>query len=113
MRQLSFISLLILISVTLVAQKKQYSSLREAIYASTVLRGDQGPSEVQWIEEGDRFSFSKREGWRQQIWTYDIKHQTEKLIFSESEFTFPGTDDPAHGYPRWLHLPRAPARRKQ
>jgi len=94
MRQLSFVALLILISVTVVAQKEQYSSLREAIFASTSLRGDQGPSEVQWIEEGDRFSFSKKDGWSQQIWIYDVKHQTEELIFSEGDFTFPGTDDP-------------------
>lgn len=94
MRKLSFVTLLILISITVVAQKKQYSSLREAIFASTSLRGDQGPSDVQWINEGDRYSFSKSEGWSQQIWTYDLKLQTEELIFSETDFTFPGTDDP-------------------
>ena len=94
MRKLNIAALLILVSLTVAAQKKQYSSLREAFFAGSSLRGDRGPSGVQWIEEGDRYSFSKREGRSQQIWIYDVKNQSEEMVFSESDQTFPGTEEP-------------------
>ncbi len=94
MRKLNIAILLILVSITVVAQKKQYNSFREALSAGLSLRGDQGPSGVQWINEGDRYSFSKKEGKSQQIWTYDVKNQTEELVFSESDFAFPDSENP-------------------
>jgi len=94
MRKLTSIALLILISVTVAAQKKQYGSLREAMFAGRSLRGDRGPSGVEWIEDSDQYSFTKVEQRNQQIWTYNIKTESEELIFSESDFTFPGTEEP-------------------
>ncbi len=94
MRKMTFATLLFLISLTVVAQKKQYSSLQEAIYASGMLRGESGPSAIQWIENGDRYAFTKREGRSQQIWTYDMKDQTEELVFNGGDHTFPGGEVP-------------------
>ncbi len=94
MRKLSLLTLLILIAISLTAQKKQYGSLMEALYAGTNLRGDRGPSGVRWMEEGEGFSFSKREEGEQQIWMYRPGDQTEELIFSTGDLTFPGSDDP-------------------
>ncbi len=94
MRKLSIAAVLILISLTVGAQKKQYSSFREAFFAGTLLKGDKGPTGVQWIDEGNRYSFSKKEGRSQQIWIYDVKNQTEELVFNESDLTFPGTENP-------------------
>lgn len=94
MRKLHTAILLMVISLTVVAQKKQYSSFTEALYAGMSLRGDPGPSGIQWINKGDSYSFSKREGRSQQIWTFDVQNQTEELVFSENDFTFPGTENP-------------------
>ncbi len=94
MRKLSLALLLVLMTFTLVAQKKQYDSLMEAFMSGGALRGDRGPAGVEWIEDSDQYSFTKREGRSQQIWTYDIKTESEELVFSEGDHTFPGTEDP-------------------
>ena len=86
--------LLVLVAFTLAAQKKQYDSLMEALMSGGALRGDGGPSGVEWIQDSDEYSFTKREGRTQQIWTYDIKTETEELVFSEADHRFPGTEDP-------------------
>jgi len=94
MRKNPITVLLILISVTAVAQKKQYRSFREAYYAGILLRGDPVPSDIQWFEKGDRYSFTKMEGKYKQIWTYGINNQKEELVFKAHDFTFPGTTNP-------------------
>lgn len=93
-KKLTVTSLIILFSISIVAQKKQYDSFKEAFFSSMSLRGDRGPSGVQWIEEGHRYSFTKREERSQQIWIYNVKDQTDDLVFSESDHTFSGTDEP-------------------
>jgi len=93
MKKMILALLVVLVTISISAQKKQYGSLSEALFAGSSLRGESGPSGVRWIEDGNRFSFTKREGRSQQIWTYDVKEQTEDLVFSESDFTFPGSDE--------------------
>jgi len=85
---------LILLTITLTAQKKQYDSLMDAFMSGSSLRGDPGPSGVEWIEDSDNYSFTKREGRSQQIWTYDIKTGDEILVFNEADQVFPGTEQP-------------------
>jgi len=94
MRKLSLSLFLFLTVITISAQKKQYNSLTEAFMSAGALRGDRGPAAVEWIRDSDRYSFTKSEGRSQQIWTYDIKTETEELVFSESDFSFPGTEEP-------------------
>ncbi len=94
MRKITIAGLLILVSLTILAQKKQYDSLSEALFAGSSLRGGSGPSGVEWIEDGERYSFTKREGRSQQIWTYHVEDQSEELVFNGSDHTFPGTQDP-------------------
>ena len=94
MKNMTLFLLLIATTLSVSAQKKQYSSLEEAMYAGRSLRGDRGPSGVRWIEESDKYSFTKMDERTQQIWTYDIKSQTEALVFSESDHTFPETGEP-------------------
>ena len=93
MRKLTLALLLVLMTFTLAAQKKQYDSLTDAFRSGGALRGDRGPAGVEWLEDSDRYSFSKREGRSQQIWTYDIKTESEELVFSEGDYTFPGTEN--------------------
>jgi len=94
MRKVSLAGLLILLTITLTAQKKQYDSLMDAFMSGSSLRGDPGPSGVEWIEDSDNYSFTKREGRSQQIWTYDIKTGDEILVFNEADQVFPGTEQP-------------------
>jgi len=94
MRKLTLALLLVLISFTLAAQKKQYESVMDALMSGGALRGDRGPAGVEWIQDSDRYSFTKREGSSQQIWTYDILTKSEELVFSESDHQLPGTEDP-------------------
>jgi len=93
MRKLTLVLLLVLMTITLSAQKKQYDSLMDAFMSGGALRGDRGPAGVEWIEDSDRYSFTKREGRAQQIWTYDIKTESEELVFSEGDHKFPGTEN--------------------
>jgi dipeptidyl-peptidase-4 len=92
MRKVTLAGLLILLTVAVAAQKKQYESLMEALVSGSALRGDPGPSGLEWIRESDRYSFTKRDGRSQQIWTYDIKSGEEKLVFNAGDHLFPGTE---------------------
>lgn len=94
MKKTFLATLLIVISITIVAQKKQYASLQDAFFATVSLRGDRGPSGVKWIENSDKYSFTKSVGRSQQIWVYDIRKESEELVFDAAGQTFPGTTDP-------------------
>jgi len=94
MRKLTLALLLVLMTFTLTAQKKQYDSLMEAFMSGGALGGDRGPAGVEWIEDSDQYSFTKREGRSQQIWTFDIKTEAEEQVFSEADHQFPGTENP-------------------
>jgi len=83
-----------MMTLALTAQKKQYDSLMEALMSGGSLRGDRGPAGVEWIQDSDQYSFTMREGRNQQIWIYDIKTDSEKLVFDEGDYQFPGTEDP-------------------
>lgn len=93
MRRLTSFLLLILITLSVTAQKKRYTSLQEAMFAGMSLRGDRGPSGVEWIENSDQYSFTRSEQRTQQIWTYDIKTEAELMVFSEGDFTFPDSEE--------------------
>jgi len=94
MRKLTSFLLLTLITLSITAQKKQYASLQEAFFAGMSLRGDRGPSGVEWIENSDQYSFTKMEQRTQQIWTYDIKTESETMVFSVADHTFPDSGEP-------------------
>lgn len=84
----------ILVTLPGISQKKYYESIREALVAGRALRGDSGPSGVEWMGSGDRYSFSKRDGMDQQIWIRNVKEGTEEMVFQTSGHTFPGTETP-------------------
>jgi len=91
-QKLSLALLLLLFSLTTVAQKKAYSSLAEAFMEGSSLRGDRGPSGVEWIAGSDKYSFTKRDGGAQQIWIRDIPGHTEEMVFNAADHSFPGTE---------------------
>ncbi|MDX2432874.1 MAG: DPP IV N-terminal domain-containing protein [Bacteroides sp.] len=84
---------LILITLAATAQKKEYKSLSDAFMSGMSLRGESGPSGVNWIGNGSTYSFSKKEGRTQQIWSYSIEKEAEELVFNAGDFTFPGTEE--------------------
>jgi len=94
MRRLPLAFLLVLMTISVAAQKKQYDSLMDAFMSGGSLRGDRGPAGVEWIQDSDSYSFTQRDGRSQQIWTYDIKTETEELVFNEADHLFPGTENP-------------------
>ncbi len=83
---------LVVITLMASAQKKEYKSLTEAFMSGMSLRGDRGPSGVEWMGDGSSYSFTKKEGRTQQIWTYSIEDEIEELVFSSGDHTFPGSD---------------------
>jgi len=75
-------------------QKERYSSLQEALSAAGNFNTGRAPSNVTWIEDGEKYSFTKNERFVQQIWIKNVKNGKEEMVFSNEELTFPGTDRP-------------------
>lgn len=75
--------------------KATYSSLREALMSGG-LRAGNGPRSVNWIDEGNRFSFitENRDNGRTEIRAHDPESGNEELIFDGSGITFPDSDKP-------------------
>jgi len=94
MRKAIITGLLIITGFGLAGQEKQYNSLEEALGASGQLRGGSGPSQVNWIDDGARYSFSRRDGREQQIWVFDPSDQSEEIVFGEGSLSFPGSEKP-------------------
>ncbi len=93
MKRIGSLVILILLSISLAAQKKQYSSLVEALYAGSSLRGDGGPAGVRWMAGGESFSFTKREAGAQEIWVYHPDSQSEEKVFTSEGLTFPESEE--------------------
>ena len=94
MRKYLPVLVMVLLTVSAYPQKKQYSSLGEAIAAGRWLRGDPGPSDIVWIQQGEAYSFTRYNGGSREIWRYNIEDCSEDLLFSEAGHTFSGTDRP-------------------
>ncbi|MCF8223211.1 MAG: S9 family peptidase [Bacteroidales bacterium] len=85
---------LFFIPLSLNAQKKNYSDLREALFSAGKLRTGGLPSNVTWIEGGEKYSFTRNKQSVQEIWTRDVSTGDEKMVFTNEDLTFPGTDRP-------------------
>lgn len=79
---------------SLMAQKENYQNIREALFSSSQLIGDSGPKSVNWLDNGDRFSFieTTQDG-HQIIKTYDPKSGEEEIVFDASNLTFPESNE--------------------
>ncbi|MHA4809342.1 S9 family peptidase [Flavitalea flava] len=74
------------------AQNKQsYNDIAEALRSTPSLRGKSGPQSVNWIRNGEQFSFIDN---NHEIHTLDIWTQKEELVFTNKGMNFPGTDKP-------------------
>ncbi|GGA98768.1 S9 family peptidase [Puia dinghuensis] len=68
----------------------QYSSLSDALQTGFRLRGKSGPTSVNWIDDGNRYSFIA-DG---EIHTMDPKTLTETTVFTSSGLHIPGSTAP-------------------
>lgn len=75
--------------------KERYSDVREALQASGQLSGSQGPANVNWIDNGDRYSYMEvnQDTEEIEIRTYDPQTEEDEFIFSNSDHTFPDSDE--------------------
>lgn len=93
MRNLLCLLFLLLIAAALPAQQQQrYKTLTEALQSGGQMAGRSGPSSVNWIDGGNRFSFIPPGGGV--IKTYDPATDKEETVFTAQGVTFPGTDKP-------------------
>ncbi len=77
------------------AQKKPFENLKEALFSSSKLSGSSGPQSVNWIDEGERFSFMQAnpEKERDEIKSYDPATGKSILIFDGAGLTFPDSKE--------------------
>ncbi len=76
--------------------KQRFSGMLDALRASSMLAGRSGPASVNWIDNGDRFSYSMRnpQTRREEVRIYDPATGGDSLLFDPKNLTLPGTDQP-------------------
>ncbi|MEX2404899.1 MAG: S9 family peptidase [Balneolales bacterium] len=90
-------TLLFVICLTATAQDGQpFESLEEALFSAGQLRGSTGPQSVNWIDDGDRYSYLAQnpDTERQEIRSFDPETLEDELIFDGEGITFPDSDEP-------------------
>lgn len=75
-------------------QKDRYSSVKEALSKSGQLSGSNGPRNVNWIDNGNRYSYMQynQDTESMEIRAYDPASGEDELIFNNTKHTFPDTD---------------------
>lgn len=92
-----FVALVICLPFVASAQEKQrFANMDEAMQASGILSGRQGPRNVNWIEGGMRFSYTDRDArtGTPVIRAYDPATGKDTDLFTATGLTFPGTNQP-------------------
>jgi len=76
-------------------QKEKYKDLREAFTAGRKLSGESGPRSVNWIDNGDRYSYisMNREDNTSEIRAYNPGKDEDDLIFNGDSLKFPDSDN--------------------
>ena len=94
--KLYFVALLFALPLSAGAQEKQrFNSLEEALQSSGILRGRQGPRDVNWFEGGRRYSYIDRDAGTGApvIRAFDPATGKDTLLFTSAGKTFPGTSE--------------------
>lgn len=82
-------------TITQAQEKTRYQNVQDALTSSGQLSGSNGPSNVVWIDGGDRYSYSTTnpDTRTREIRAYNPETDTDELIFSASDHTFPGSGE--------------------
>lgn len=107
LRKIFGVSIIFLLPLTLLAQNKQvYKNLSDALFSARNLRGNSGPAGVNWIEGGNKYSYTADNAQNQQeeIHVFDPATLSDQLLLDNSSLHFPGTDS-AFNYKsfQWSH----------
>src|SRR6476646_5704451 len=95
--KLYFVALALALPFVAGAQEKQrFANLEEALQSTGILRGRQGPRDVNWIEGGRRYSYIDRDQGTGApvIRAYDPATGKDTLLFTSAGTTFPNSNDP-------------------
>jgi len=84
----------LLITAGLFAQKKEFSSLQEAVFSSRSLSGPGKPGNINWIDDGSRYSFTKIAKGEQEIWVRQPASGDEEMVFNSAGQVFPDNGEP-------------------
>ena len=74
-------------------QKQLYTGIQDAIMSSRLLRGNPGPQNVDWIDNGERYSYTvKNDSTKHnEIREFDPRTLYDKLILDVDELSFPSS----------------------
>ncbi|MCW9708659.1 S9 family peptidase [Fodinibius salsisoli] len=74
-------------------QKERYTNLKDALFNSK-LQSSNGPRNVNWIDNGNRYSYMQRneETNSMEIRAYNPETQDDVFIYNNKDHTFPNTD---------------------
>lgn len=86
-----FVFIILLSISTAFAQKKTYENLREALTSAGNLSGKRGPQSVNWINNGNAFSYIDGPS---TISTFNPQTKQESKVFDASGLKFPGSSEP-------------------
>ncbi len=75
-------------------QKERYKSVKDALQSGHKLSGISGPENINWIDEGNRYSYMQydSEADANEIRAYDPESGKDELVFNNTEYSFPDTD---------------------
>jgi dipeptidyl-peptidase-4 len=91
-----FLTLLLCLgSIGLTQAQQQFQSFQEAVRLTSSFSSESGPSSVNWIDNGDRYSYLtyNEETGQQEIRAFNPKSEEDVLIFSAVDLTFPNSDE--------------------
>lgn len=76
------------------AQKEEYTDVKDALFSTGYLSGGSGPESVNWINNGESFSYIESRKGTPEIRSFHPATQKDELIFKTEGVKFPGQDKP-------------------
>jgi dipeptidyl-peptidase-4 len=91
---LALLSASLLTTPSLAQDKKTFANVTEALQASGAMGGRSGPRGVNWIDGGNRYSYTTRGADGEEIRATNPATGSDTLLFSAKDVTFPDTAAP-------------------
>ncbi len=86
--------IILLASTGFAQQKTEYKNLMEALISTAKLAGKSGPRNVNWIDNGNKYSYTQfnAASKKNEIRSFDPETGKDELIFNGDGLTFPDTN---------------------